>query len=190
MIIHLILVHDHTLAHEVHVPILVVHLLVEVLVVLVSLEVWRILFVVVDHLVLKLVIGTGHETLEWIAFAHLVVPINGLAILIILQGVIVLLFLSIDDLLIKFINLIPNNMSSIWFCFNIILIKTIRKVLILLWNFIFIIIVNRSNVLLYVGLMSFIILVLLNLISYLFIVVLLVIIDIFKVFVVIGLLEL
>jgi hypothetical protein len=64
MIIHLILVHDHTLAHEVHVPILVVHLLVEVLVVLVSLEVWRILFVVVDHLVLKLVIGTGHETLE------------------------------------------------------------------------------------------------------------------------------
>ena len=60
-IVHL---HDHALAHrnahciiKVHASVLLIYLLVKHLVILIALEVWRILLVIVDHLMLKLVIG-------------------------------------------------------------------------------------------------------------------------------------
>ena len=159
-IVHL---HNHALAHrnahciiKVHASVLLIYLLVKHLIILIALEVWRILLVIVDHLMLKLVIGWSHEPFD-VAFVQFVVPVYVLAILIVLQRIVVLLFLSIEDLLIEFVNLVTDDMAASRCFFDVLLVKTVREVLILLGHFVFIIVINRSNVLLNVGLMSFII---------------------------------
>ena len=193
-IVHL---HDHALAHrnahciiKVHASVLLIYLLVKHLVILIALEVWRILLVIVDHLMLKLVIGWSHEPLERVdvAFVQFVVPVYVLAILIVLQRIVVLLFLSIDDLLIEFVNLVTDDMAASRCFFDVLLVKTVREVLILLGHFVFIIVINRSNVLLNVGLMSFIIFVFRDRVSQLFVIFLFCVINIFKVFIIIGVL--
>jgi hypothetical protein len=142
---------------------------------------------IIDHLMLKLVISWSQESLERVAFVLFVVPVYVLTVLVVLQRIVVLLFLSIEYLLIKFINLITNFTIARFF-FEILLIKTICKVFVLLRNFVFVIVINGSNVLLNVGLMSFIVFVFRDLISYLFVIVLFSVINIFKVFIVIGVL--
>ena len=142
---------------------------------------------IVDHLMLKLVISRSQESLERVAFVLFVTPVYVLTVLIVLQRIVVLLFLSIEYLLIKLINLITNFTIARLF-FEVLLIKTICKVFVLLGHFVFVIVINGSNVLLNVGLMSFIIFVFWDLISYLFVIILFSVINIFKVFIVIGVL--
>lgn len=168
-IVHL---HPHALANRnahciiiVHVSVLIIYLLIKHLVILIAFEVWRNLLVIVDYLMLKLVIGWSHEPLERVALVHFVVPVYVLAILIVLQSIVVLLFLFIQDLLIEFFNLVTDKNLASRFFFEVVKVKTVREVLILLGHFVFIIVINRSNVLLNVGLLSLIIFVFRDLVS-------------------------
>lgn len=132
---------------------------------------------------LKLVIGWRHKTLECI-FVHLITPIYILPILIILQLVVILLFLSVEYLLLKFVNFFTNAWILRSF-FNIFGIQSIGEMFVLLWNLLLIFIIDRSDVLFNVGLLSHIFFVFLDLVSDLLILVLFCGVNIFKEFVVV-----